>query len=195
MLSLAGAFRTAARRQTCTACAATTRSVSHDSSTIRDLSDILHDAAKVHEASQAGAVGEDDGIIDSVPVPVTASKGFPILRGFQAYQFVQPKQFSRAEYNKLRSYTRRPALGPDAQASRHLDPLHQLGIDPRKESLNSSLLSRFVTSMGKIKKRSETNLTWMNQRRVGKAIRRAKMMGIIPVLSKRHLHDSNDLGA
>lgn len=48
-------------------------------------------------------------------------------------------------------------------------------------------MSRFVTSMGKIKSRSETQLTWKNQRRIGKAIRRAKMMGIIPVLSRRQL--------
>lgn len=52
-------------------------------------------------------------------------------------------------------------------------------------------MSRFVTTMGKIKGRNETNLTWKNQRRLGKAIRRAKMMGIIPVLSRRHLlHNS-----
>ncbi|PIL37045.1 hypothetical protein GSI_00737 [Ganoderma sinense ZZ0214-1] len=117
---------------------------------------------------------------------------FPVLRGFQAHQFVQPKDFSRAQYNKQRSRLKRPALGPDARSSRYLDPLHQLGIDPLKESLNSALLSHFVTTMGKIKKRSETNLTWRNQRRVGKAIRRAKMMGIIPVLSKRQLFEGSE---
>lgn len=41
--------------------------------------------------------------------------------------------------------------------------------------------------MGKIKPRSQTKLTWRSQRRLGKAIRRAKMMGIIPVLSRRVL--------
>lgn len=41
--------------------------------------------------------------------------------------------------------------------------------------------------MGKIKSRAETGLTWKNQRRLGKAIRRAKMMGVIPVLSRRPL--------
>ncbi|KAM5540401.1 hypothetical protein V8D89_005859 [Ganoderma adspersum] len=181
MLSLTGAFRAVTRRQTCTTYAATTRS----GSTLRDLQDIIH------EASEAGSAVED-GIIDSVPAPATTSSGFTVLRGFQAHQFVQPKDFSRAEYNKQRSYLKRPALGPDARASRYLDPFHQLGIDPLRESLNSALLSRFVTPMGKIKKRSETNLTWRNQRRVGKAIRRAKMMGIIPVLSKRQLFEAND---
>lgn len=53
--------------------------------------------------------------------------------------------------------------------------------------MNSTLLSHFVTDMGKIRKRADTQLTWKNQRRLGKAIRRAKMMGIIPVLSRRSL--------
>ena len=48
-------------------------------------------------------------------------------------------------------------------------------------------MSEFVTRMGRIKKRNETRLTWKNQRKLGKAVRRAKMMGIIPVLSKRPL--------
>ncbi|EJF61139.1 hypothetical protein DICSQDRAFT_60739, partial [Dichomitus squalens LYAD-421 SS1] len=107
-------------------------------------------------------------------------------------QFVQPKHFSRDEYLKARSYKKRPALGPDAATSRHTDVFHQTGIDPLRECLNSSLLSSFVTSMGKIKRRTDTNLTWRNQRRVAKAIRRAKMMGIIPVLSRRQLLDNSD---
>lgn len=64
---------------------------------------------------------------------------------------------------------------------------HQLQIDPLHEAMNSRLLSYFVTEMGKIKPRSATKLTWRSQRRLGKAIRRAKMMGVIPVLSRRVL--------
>lgn len=99
----------------------------------------------------------------------------------------QPKQFTRTEYNKARSFTKRPLLGPDAATSKELDIFYQKDLDPLKECQNSSLMSRFVTSMGKIKGRNETKLTWKNQRRIGKAIRRAKMMGIIPVLSRRDL--------
>ncbi|KAI9066761.1 hypothetical protein FKP32DRAFT_1554981, partial [Trametes sanguinea] len=102
-------------------------------------------------------------------------------------QFVQPRLFSRDVYNRNARMTKRPMLGPDASTSRYLDVFHQLDIDPLKECQNSTLLSRFVTSMGKIKGRNETNLTWNNQRRIGKAIRRAKMMGIIPLLSRRSL--------
>ena len=102
-------------------------------------------------------------------------------------QFVQPKRFSREGYYKRAARLRRPLLGPDAKTSMRLDLFHQMQFNPLRECQNSSLLQRFVTPMGKIKKRSETNLTWKNQRRVGKAVRRAKMMGIIPVLSSRVL--------
>ncbi|RDX55496.1 hypothetical protein OH76DRAFT_1339377, partial [Lentinus brumalis] len=102
-------------------------------------------------------------------------------------QFTRPKSFSRAEYNKDRSWTKRQLLGPDAATSKELDVFYQMNLDPLKECRNTSLLSRFVTNMGKIRGRSETKLTWKNQRRMGKAIRRAKMMGIIPVLSRRPL--------
>lgn len=107
-------------------------------------------------------------------------------------QFVQPKRFSRDEYYKYQWRSKPFILGPDAGASRYKDIFHQLKLNPLHESQNSSLMSYFVTHMGKIKRRSETQLTWKNQRRIGKAIRRAKMMGIIPVLSRRTL-DNDDL--
>lgn len=47
--------------------------------------------------------------------------------------------------------------------------------------MNPTLLSAFVTEMGKIRKRAQTNLTWRSQRRVTKAIKRAKLMGIMPM--------------
>ena len=80
------------------------------------------------------------------------------------------------------------ALGPPRKEAQKRDMFYQHGIDPLDEYLNSALLSSFVTEMGKIRSRGDTKLTWRSQRRVGKAIRRAKMMGIIPVLSRRPLH-------
>ncbi|KAI0689089.1 hypothetical protein C8T65DRAFT_673698 [Cerioporus squamosus] len=100
--------------------------------------------------------------------------------------FTRPRSFSRAEYDKGRSWTKRPLLGPDAATSKELDVFYQRN-STRSRSAATRRSLRFVTAMGKIRGRSETNLTWKNQRRMGKAIRRAKMMGIIPVLSKRPL--------
>jgi len=80
---------------------------------------------------------------------------------------------------------KRALLGPGATESRQNDWFHQLGIDPLDEATNPRLLSYFVTGMGKVKRRADTKLTWHNQRRLTKAIRRAKMMGVMPILNKQ----------
>ncbi|KAI9512253.1 ribosomal protein S18 [Russula earlei] len=79
---------------------------------------------------------------------------------------------------------KRALLGPGAAESRRNDWFYQLGIDPLDEATNPRLLSYFVTDMGKMKSRAETRLTWRSQRRLTKAIRRAKMMGVMPILTK-----------
>jgi len=106
---------------------------------------------------------------------------------FWRNKFFNPNKLSYKSATKTKHMRKRPYCGPSRQESQRLDYFHQLGIDPLKEAMNSRLLSGFVTEMGKIRRRSDTNLTWRNQRRLGKAIRRAKMMGIIPVLSRRML--------
>lgn len=80
---------------------------------------------------------------------------------------------------------KRALLGPGAAESRRGDWFHQLDIDPLDEATNPRLLSYFVTDMGKMKSRAENKLTWRNQRRLTKAVRRAKMMGVMPILHKR----------
>lgn len=80
---------------------------------------------------------------------------------------------------------KRALLGPGAAESRRGDWFYQLNIDPLDEATNPRLLSYFVTDMGKMKSRAETKLTWRNQRRLTKAVRRAKMMGVMPILYKR----------
>ncbi|KAH9951696.1 hypothetical protein B0H21DRAFT_705426 [Amylocystis lapponica] len=114
-------------------------------------------------------------------------KGDTILQGFRPGKFLKPSEYTQKERSKGRPRRKRPLLGPSAAESRKGDTLYQLGIDPLHECQNSSLMSEFLTDMGKIKSRAQTNLTWKNQRRLGKAIRRARMMGIIPVLSRRPL--------
>jgi small subunit ribosomal protein S18 len=64
-----------------------------------------------------------------------------------------------------------------------LDVFHQLGLNPLLECQNPALLGGFMSEMGKIYGREVTGLTVKNQRRLGKAIRRARMMGVIPILS------------
>lgn len=80
-----------------------------------------------------------------------------------------------------------PQLGPRRAEAKRKDVFLQQNIDPLDEAMNSFIMSAFVTDMGKIKSRAETELTWRSQRRIGKAIRRAKNMGVIPILSRRPL--------
>ncbi|OCH92897.1 hypothetical protein OBBRIDRAFT_772523 [Obba rivulosa] len=103
-------------------------------------------------------------------------------------QFLKPRDFKLDAVQTQKKRFHKPyAVGPDRADAERLDIFHQLEMDPLAECMNSSLLSYFVTDMGRMKTRAETNLTWRNQRRLGKAIRRAKKMGIIPFFSKRPL--------
>ena len=71
-------------------------------------------------------------------------------------------------------------MGPSRARSRFTDPFLKLGINPRNEVLNLKLLTPCVNSMGKIMGRNKTGLGWKSQRQVGKAIRRARSMGVMP---------------
>ncbi|TCD70831.1 hypothetical protein EIP91_001521 [Steccherinum ochraceum] len=103
-------------------------------------------------------------------------------------QFLKPADFSLKA--RLRSQNRRTPfeLGPPVHIAKALDPFYMMETDPVKEATNPDVMSFYITRMGKIKSRAETNLTWKSQRRLGKAIRRARMMGVIPQLSKRPTH-------
>lgn len=101
---------------------------------------------------------------------------------FPSIQFLKPTDLLVREDPFRR---KRALLGPGAVESRQNDWFYQLGIDPLDEATNPRLLSYFVTGMGKVKRRAETKLTWRNQRRLTKAIRRAKMMGVMPILNKQ----------
>lgn len=86
----------------------------------------------------------------------------------------------------MRRSTAKDALGPNRKKALQTDYFLNVptpdgkGINPLNEYLNPELLSHFVTNMGKIMGRSQTQLTWKNQRRLGKAIRRARAMGLMP---------------
>ena len=70
------------------------------------------------------------------------------------------------------------------------DPFLFYNIDPVKEALNSHLLNAFLTTMGKIRGRNETMLPRRTQRRMGKAIRRARNLGILPNMVRAALSSS-----
>ncbi|KAL2173236.1 mitochondrial 37S ribosomal protein bS18m [Thermothelomyces heterothallicus CBS 202.75] len=80
-----------------------------------------------------------------------------------------PRDMSPAEMRKWRQ-GRRPTR----------DIIDMLGFNPLDNYKNFSLISEFMTTMGRIKHSSETGLRPVNQRKIAKAIRRAIGMGLHP---------------
>lgn len=92
-----------------------------------------------------------------------------------------PDAFTREKrVEKRRFAPKRWDLGPPTKKALFTDIFRQLEIDPVKECMNAKLLSAYVTQLGRVKTRAETGLTMRSQRKVAKAIKRAKMMGIMP---------------
>lgn len=73
-----------------------------------------------------------------------------------------------------------------------------LAIDPLSLYKNFSVMSDFVSDMGRIRPASETGLRPVNQRKVAKAVRRAQALGLMPSVHKhpevlRYKKDSKGL--
>lgn len=111
-----------------------------------------------------------------------------------ALKYYAPRHLNLEKLHERRVFRARPLLGPPAAEAKEKDLLHQLKLRPGHPSLhddsykNPVLLSSYVTEMGKIQKRSQTGLTWRSQREVGKAVRRARAMGLMPVM-RRNVND------
>ncbi|EJU06199.1 hypothetical protein DACRYDRAFT_60818 [Dacryopinax primogenitus] len=93
-------------------------------------------------------------------------------------QSVDNREFSGRQRKSRR------ILGPSKKVAMQVDPFQLNQIDPLDEYRNIQLLNEYVTETGRIVRRAQSLLTWRSQRRMGKAIRRAKAMGLIPVWSK-----------
>ncbi|GAA6004377.1 hypothetical protein JCM10207_000693 [Rhodosporidiobolus poonsookiae] len=110
-----------------------------------------------------------------------------ILRHLSRNQVISPQHLSPRNllvpYVAQPNFSRAFPLGPPTSYGPTHDPFVRYGIDPLKASngvLNPWIASEFVTSMGKIKARGKTGLQRKSQRKIGKAIRRARSMGVVP---------------
>lgn len=106
-------------------------------------------------------------------------------------QLLKPYDFTyKARRAAPNPFRKQSPVGPAADVARFNDVFHQFNLDPLSQTLNPKVLSNYVSEMGKILPRNRTGLTSRSQRRIGKAIRRAKMMGVIPVLSRVQDYDT-----
>ncbi|OLL22104.1 37S ribosomal protein rsm18, mitochondrial [Neolecta irregularis DAH-3] len=97
---------------------------------------------------------------------------------FQFGQIYSPIDFS---YERIRALKKTPI-----HHGKDLFDLMQ--IDPIQEYKNFALFASFTTELGRIRPASETGLSAKNQRKVAKAIRRARAAGILP-----HCHRNPNL--
>ncbi|KAG6903489.1 hypothetical protein C0995_005512 [Termitomyces sp. Mi166 len=148
-----------------------------DTTAMEELEGVLNNQAEVQESRNFS--GSDDSYDRSFQEVVKWKK-------FKADGFVRPHDFTyKARFNAQPQYqTRRPTQGPPPSVARYNDIFYQFDIDPLDLSMEPSILSHYVSEMGKVYGRNITGLTSKSQRQLGKAIRRAKMMGVIPILSK-----------
>ncbi|EJD01404.1 uncharacterized protein FOMMEDRAFT_158546 [Fomitiporia mediterranea MF3/22] len=107
---------------------------------------------------------------------------------FKDQVLIRPIDFHRRAHKYRAPPWRRPNVGPGREA-RYNDIFIQLGIDPRREADNVTLMSNYMTALGRIKPRKDTGLSQRSQRLLGKAIKRAKMMGVLPILSNPRMRD------
>lgn len=111
-----------------------------------------------------------------------------ILRNLGNQTSISPFQLSPTYL--LNPYLPRPnlslayPLGPPVREARTLDPFVRLGLDPLASPMNPYLRSDFCTNMGKIHTRGKTLLQRGSQRKLGKAVRRARSMGVVAVFGK-----------
>ncbi|KAJ7498761.1 hypothetical protein FB451DRAFT_1202933 [Mycena latifolia] len=129
---------------------------------------------------------------ERTPPPIHQPKS-STNRPVHEYKPIHPNSFIRPYDISLegrawqqRPLTRRPNVAPATRDARKKDVFYQLGIDPLKFSLHPGVLSHFMSEMAMIYPRRQTGLTMKSQRRVAKAIRRAKMMGVMPLHSRMH---------
>ncbi|KDN46446.1 hypothetical protein K437DRAFT_107254 [Tilletiaria anomala UBC 951] len=106
--------------------------------------------------------------------------------------YYNPSTFEHAPGEEQFQRRRRapPLLGPGRKEAEAQDILHKLRLNPGKPSLaddsykNGALLTSYISEMGKIFSRAESGLTRKSQRNVGKAVRRARAMGILPAMAR-----------
>ncbi|SNX83317.1 related to 30s ribosomal protein s18 [Melanopsichium pennsylvanicum] len=111
-------------------------------------------------------------------------------RAFMNGHYYNPTTLSYDSITQRPNRLARRLLGPTKAEAVQQDLIHINGLKPGKPSLhddsykNAAILANYVSEMGKIMGRSSTGLTRKSQRQVGKAVRRARSMGLLPVMSR-----------
>ncbi|KAF2134813.1 ribosomal protein S18 [Dothidotthia symphoricarpi CBS 119687] len=100
-----------------------------------------------------------------------------IFRKWQPGDVYAPSDLSGAEMKRWKSGRKKPQS----------DAFDVLGINPVNEYKNYTMMSEYMTEMGRIKHSKDTGLRPKNQRKIAKAIRRAIGLGLMPSVHRHPL--------
>ncbi|KAL1794405.1 mitochondrial 37S ribosomal protein bS18m [Alternaria dauci] len=100
-----------------------------------------------------------------------------IYRKWQPGDVYAPHDLSGAEQKKWKYGRKKPQQ----------DAFDVLGINPVLEYKNFTMMSEYMTEMGRIKHSNDTGLRPKNQRKIAKAIRRAVGLGLMPSVHRHPL--------
>ena len=130
----------------------------------------------VRESSAARTkVQEDERLRDALRNFGRKDLEQQMVRKWKPGDVYAPHDLSGTEASKWKRLRRKPR-------PRHgdKDVVDSLGIKPLEHYKNFSVMSEYVTEMGRIRHSNDTGLKPVNQRRMAKAIRRAIGVGLIP---------------
>ncbi|KAJ4383329.1 hypothetical protein N0V86_001375 [Didymella sp. IMI 355093] len=100
-----------------------------------------------------------------------------IYRRWQTGDIYSPHDLTGAEQKKWKFGRKKPQS----------DAFDVLGINPVNEYKNFTIMSEYMTEMGRIKHSKDTGLRPKNQRKIAKAIRRAIGLGLMPSVHRHPL--------
>ncbi|CAO3658241.1 unnamed protein product [Umbelopsis ramanniana] len=133
--------------------------------------------------SQAGEVNKD-AVLKILDDFNTLKKQKAAAQAKQNSQRQSKGLLSGATYHPDALVDARPRQQRPKTVTPSQDPFDALGLDPLKEYKNFNLLSNFVSDIGKILPRAQTGITAKNQRKLAKAIKRARAMGLMSSTGK-----------
>lgn len=167
------------------------RPQSSDTSALDELSSSIEKLARSRASASSSSPLSATGAVHNPRSPSPTRERQTVSgRAFMNGHYYNPTTLSYDAITQRPNRLARPLLGPTKKEAVQQDLIHINGLKPGKPSLhddsykNAAILANYVTEMGKIMPRASTGLTRKSQRMVGKAVRRARSMGLLPVMSR-----------
>lgn len=187
----ATAAASTSRNQVATRTFATTRSARYPPSALDELSSSIEKLAQSRASASSSSPTSASGAVHN-PRSTQPTKERQTVSGraFMNGHYYNPSTLGYTSITERPKRLARPLLGPTKAEAVKQDLIHINGLNPGKPSLhddsykNAAILATYVTEMGKIMPRASTGLTRKSQRAIGKAVRRARSMGLLPVMSR-----------